>query len=143
MNHYYCVGHSTFPCKMISCQGLDDSPTEPLVDWLIFLSGIHPICLVNSSTKNMFPSIQKQVKFELCSDHFSSQQSWAGVLNVDPAWLFGTRPSPKYIITTVQQQLWWDLCSEFSQCMWWIHTQKYISKYIKISKIGAIPCQLG
>ncbi len=44
------------PDKMIPRQGLDGSLPTPLVDWLFFSWGIHPMYILGSSTKNMFLS---------------------------------------------------------------------------------------
>jgi hypothetical protein len=45
------VVHS--PEKMMTRQGLD-SPTTPLVNWLIFCRGIHPMNMADSWTKNIY-----------------------------------------------------------------------------------------
>jgi hypothetical protein len=50
-----------------------------------FLWGIHPMCMVDLTTKNMFQNMYKKLaKLELCSDLFSGLLCQSGVLNKNP-----------------------------------------------------------
>ncbi len=86
--------------------------------------------LMNPLSKNMFPSIYKLVKMELCSNHEADQ----AVLNKYPIhWLHGG--------PTI---LWQSDCFFLSRNASNMHggfiSKKYVSKYTKISEIGAMLC---